>query len=94
VTPPEREDAPAARDAARPGARPDARPDDRPDDERRRERVVEGALLGLLLVVALVIGAPEVLDSLRDRSVDLGAVFYPVIVVAAAALAWTRRARS
>ena len=60
----------------------------------RRERVVEGLLLGLVVLVCGVVGLPQVVGTLRDGSVELATVFYPVLLVAFAGLAWTRRTGS
>jgi len=73
---------------------PDLSPEDRPVATRattRRERLVEGALLALVLVLAAGLSLPELADIVRERSVDLGAVFYPVVLIAFAGLAWSRR---
>ncbi len=71
---------------------PDLTPDEQGTDEAgRRARLVEGALITLILLMAGVLGAPALLDSVRNGTIDLGAVFYPVMLGAAVALAWTRR---
>ena len=59
-----------------------------------RQRLLDALLLGLVVLVCGVVGVPEVVESLRDGSVDLATVFYPVLLVAFAGLAWTRRAGS
>ena len=68
-----------------------------PEDQRqtpRREKVVEALLLGLVVLVCGVVGLPEVVDTLQEGSIELATVFYPVLLVAFAALAWTRRTGS
>jgi hypothetical protein len=62
-----------------------------PAGDARRQQLVEGGLIAAILVLAGVLGGPELLQSLREGSVDLGAVYYPVLVVAVATLACTRR---
>jgi len=57
-------------------------------------RGTQSALLALVLLVGLVVGVPELVDSARSGSVDLATVFYPVILVSAGLLAWTRRTGS
>ena len=59
----------------------------RPD----RERVLELVLLGLVVVGVCVVGLPQTVQSLRDGSFDLAAVFYPLLLAAFAGLAWSRR---
>ena len=59
-----------------------------------RERVLEGLLLGLVVLVCGVVGLPQVVATLRDGSVELATVFYPVLLVAFAGLAWSRRTGS
>ena len=59
-----------------------------------RERVLEGLLLGLVVLVCGVVGLPQVVETLRDGSVELATVFYPVLLVAFAGLAWSRRTGS
>ena len=73
---------------------PDLTPEDpeATDAAGRRARMVEGALMALIVVLAAGVGAPELVQSVRDGSIDLGTVFYPVMLTAIAALAWTRRA--
>ena len=68
-----------------------------PDEERtasRAERVVEGVLLALVVLVCGVVGLPQVVETLRDGSIELATVFYPVLLVAFGVLAWTRRTGS
>ena len=67
-----------------------------PEDRRtsRGERLVEGLLLALVVGVCGVVGLPQVVATLQDGSIELATVFYPVLLVAFAALAWTRRTGS
>ena len=68
-----------------------------PDEQREttpRDRVVEGLLTALVVLVCGVIGLPQVVESLRDGTVELATVFYPVLLVAFGVLAWTRRTGS
>jgi hypothetical protein len=55
---------------------------------------VQRGLLALVVLVALVVGVPELVASARTGSVDLATVFYPVVLVSAGLLAWTRRTGS
>jgi hypothetical protein len=57
-------------------------------------RGTQSALLALVLLVGLVVGVPELVASARNGSVDLATVSYPVILVSAGLLAWTRRTGS
>jgi hypothetical protein len=59
--------------------------------DTRRERLVESALMGLIVLLAAVLGGPLLVDSLREGSIELGTVFYPVVLGAIATLAWSRR---
>jgi hypothetical protein len=68
---------------------PDLSPEE-PGTGDRRARLVEAALIALIVLLAGALGATELVQSLRDGSIELATVFYPVIVVATAALAWTR----
>lgn len=72
------------------------RPDDTTTpqhDERagRRERMLELVLLGLVVTGLGVLALPPVLESLREGSLELASVFYPVLLAAFAGLAWSRR---
>jgi hypothetical protein len=57
----------------------------------RRQRALDAALLGLVVLVCGVVGLPEVVASLREGSFELATVFYPVLLVAFAGVAWSRR---
>ena len=59
-----------------------------------RQRLLDMLLLGLVVLVCGVVGLPQVVDSLREGSVELATVFYPVLLVAFAGLAWSRRTGS
>ena len=50
-----------------------------------RERVLELVLLGLVVVGVCAFGLPQTVQSLRDGSLDLAAVFYPLLLAAFAA---------
>ena len=56
-----------------------------------RERVLELVLLGLVVVGVCVIGLPQTVESIREGSLGLAAVFYPLLLAAFAGLAWSRR---
>lgn len=62
-----------------------------PAPSARVERVVEGVAIALIVVVAAVVGLPSLLEMVREGDADLAAVFYPVMLGAVVALAWTRR---
>lgn len=69
---------------------PEVRPDE-PVVIDRRERLVQRALVALVVLVAAAIGLPQLVESVREGTVELATVFYPVLLVAFAVLAWTRR---
>ena len=56
-----------------------------------RDRLVQGALIGLAVVLAGLLGVTSLVEALREGTVDLATVFYPVLLAALATLAWTRR---
>ena len=70
---------------------PDLTPED-PETGTRRDHVVERALLGLTVLLAAALALPSLFTALREGSVELATVFYPVMLGAIAVLAWTRRA--
>ena len=63
----------------------------RPTPARTRSQVAEGVLIALTAVLAAVLAVPSLVAAARDGSLDLAAVFYPVLLVAIATLAWGRR---
>ena len=65
-------------------------PPDQGQDPRERERLLELVLLGLVVVGVAVLGLPPAVAGLRDGSLDLAAVFYPLLLAACAGLAWSR----
>ena len=48
-----------------------------------RERLLERVLLAM-------VGLPPAVAGLRDGSIELAAVFYPLLLAACAGLAWSR----
>jgi hypothetical protein len=60
----------------------------------RRQPALDCVLLGLVVLVCGVVGVPEVVATLREGSVGLATVFYPVLLLAFAGLAWSRRTGS
>jgi hypothetical protein len=59
---------------------------------QRLERMVEATVVALVVLLAALLGLPELVESVREGSVELATVFYPVMLVAFGVLAWTRRA--
>ena len=72
---------------------PDLTPEE-PGTGTRLTRVVESVVIALIVLVAGAVGVPSLVAALRDGSVELATVFYPLILVAVVALAWNRRAGS
>jgi uncharacterized membrane protein len=72
---------------------PDLTPEE-PGTGTRREKAVEGVIIALIVLVAGSLGLPSLVEALREGSVELATVFYPVMLVAVVALAWNRRAGS
>ena len=55
-----------------------------------RERLLERVLLAMVVVAVAVVGLPPAVAGLRDGSIELAAVFYPLLLAACAGLAWSR----
>ena len=70
---------------------PDLTPEE-PETGTRREHVVEHALIVLIVVLAGALALPSLVTALREGSIELATVFYPVMLGAIAVLAWNRRA--
>jgi len=57
----------------------------------QRDRLLQGGLIVLTVALAGLLGVTSLVEALREGTVDLATVFYPVLLGALAALAWTRR---
>ena len=66
-------------------------PDLSPDEPSSRDRLLQGALIALAVGLAGLLGVLSLVEALREGTVDLATVFYPVLLCALASLAWTRR---
>jgi uncharacterized membrane protein YczE len=60
----------------------------------RRERLVEAVVLALTVLLAGLLGVGSLVTAVREGTVELATVFYPVLLGAIATLAWTRRTRT
>ena len=73
---------------------PDVTPPEDRDEvpaEPRYERAVEAGLVTLVVVLAACLGLPALVEGVREGTVELATVFYPVLLGAFAVLAWSRR---
>jgi hypothetical protein len=61
------------------------------DGSRNTARLLEGVLIAVIVVLASYLGTSDLLRTLRDGSVSLTTVVYPLVVLATGAVAWTRR---